>query len=276
MKNQLISAISKDLFISETQTVQPNLLLRTPLFSPAVKNKGSSHEVDYTDAFRELSIFKKEGYDSVSIEGKPLNIATDFKVWCGIAFAFAKYGFDTNEVELSFVEFVKLCGFNSRNCNSVMRSRIESSLDRLQSQQIKFKKKGATKGMVTSLVLKASFDSETDRVKLLGDSELWEVYRVDHQILVSLMVLSKLPRSESAQGIYLFLVGLPENPIPVTLQRLRERLALNMSVKESNRSIKAAISKLESIGYLCGEWVRFNGDAAYRISKRDKQLKVNA
>ncbi|EOX4795162.1 MULTISPECIES: RepB family plasmid replication initiator protein [Vibrio] len=270
--NQIINSIEESLYISKTDTVQPNVLLRTPLFVPVGKHKGTIVSNDITESFRTLELFKSEGYDSVIIEGKRLNPQTDFKVWCGIIFAFSKYGYDTDAINLPFSDFVKLCGYPSKRIDKNLRLQIEASLGRLQGQNIRFKRKDAKKSISTSLVLKASYDFDEDVVSLVGDKELWEVYRVDHQILVSLNVLQKIPKSETAQCLYLFIVGLPQNPLPITLSRMRARLLLNMPNKEANRSIKKAIEKLESIGYLKGEWVQFNGEAAYLVHVRDREL----
>ncbi len=272
MENQLFSAIEEKLYISATDSVQPNVLLRTPLFSPVGKKSDSRVANDLTEQFKDLEFFKLEGYDSVSVSGRKLNVQTDFKVWCGIIFAFSKYGHNTDKITFKFTEFVKLCGYEPRRFNQELRDQVGQSLERIQSQSLAFKTKDNSKLMATSLVHKAFYDTGEDIVTLVADPDLWEIYRIDRQILISLKVLEKLPRAETAQCLYLFFVSLPERPIPVTLSRMRERLRLKMADKEVNRSIRNAISKLESIGYLQGEWVKFNGESAYQIHKRDKAL----
>ncbi len=273
MENHLVKVVQDNLYISTTDTVQPNILLRTSLFSAVSRRETGRVASDVTESFRGLEVFRVEGYESVKISGAQLNVQTDFKVWCGIVFAFSKYGYSSDTIEFSFVEFVKLCGYNSRRINSNLREQIKASLIRIQSQSVQFTRKDSKKLMATSLVLKASYDVDKDTVLLMADPDLWEVYRVDEQILISLKVLNKVPRSEVAQCLYLFLVSLPERPIPITLSRMRDRLNLgDVPNKEVNRSIKKAIQLLESIGYLKGSWTHFNGEAAYKIDVRDRNL----
>jgi len=275
MENQLLNVLGEKLYVSDSTSVQPNVLLRTPIFTPVNKH-GSRHSgAELTESFRNLELFKQEGYESVYIEGLKLNVQTDFKVWCGIVFAFSKYGYKTESIQLKFTEFVKLCGYKSRRINKNLRQQVEGALERIQSQSLRFRTKDAKKSINTSLLLKSQYDTETDTITLMGDSSLWEVYRIDHQILVSFNVLNKIPRAETAQCLYLFMTGLPKNPIPITLSRMRDRLCLNMSVKEMNRSIRTAIKKLESIGYITGTWVKFNGESAYNVHSRDTELISN-
>jgi hypothetical protein len=241
-----------------------------PLFSP---RKGRSLiTTDATEDFQDLTLFKSEGYDSVSISGKTMNVQTDFKVWCGILLAFYKYGYNTDTVSLQFTEFAKFCGYKSKRLDLPLRQSIDEALGRLAGQTIHFKTKNAKRSKVTSLLLKSSLDFDNDKVSLTADSELWELYTIDHQILVSINVLQKLPRSETSQCLYLYLASLPKSPIPVTLVRMRDRVRLSMPIKECNRSIKQAIANLEKIGYLKGEWITWHGETAYQITNRDKTL----
>ncbi|MGL4446176.1 MAG: RepB family plasmid replication initiator protein, partial [Shewanella sp.] len=115
-----------------------------------------------------------------------------------------------------------------------------------------FRRKNTEKAVHTGMLLRAMYDGEADIVELMADETLWDLYRLDYQVLVSLRVLEKLPRAEVAQCLYLYFTSLPENPHPVSFERLRERLRLETSKKEANRKIKTGIQKLESIGYLSG------------------------
>lgn len=274
MENQLLECIGDNLYISKSDTVQPNVLLRMPLFTPVAKDKLASSmiESDMTAVLQNLELFKREGYDAVKISGFSMNMQTDFKVWAGIVLAFSKYGYNTNEVKLKFSEFLGLCGFPRSRSDSKTRKQIADSLFRIKSQTLSFTKKSAKSNINTGLLLKSHFDYEKDEIILLGDNDLWELYQLDHQILVSLDTLKKVSRSESAQCLYVFFASLPENPIPVTLSRMRERLMLTMVDKEVNRSIRTAIARLESIGYLSGSWTKFNNESAYHIYNRNRKL----
>ena len=262
------------LYSSISSSPQPNVLVRTALFSPVGQTtKGKHIESNVTESFRKVEYFSKEGYDTATIDGVQLNVQIDFKIWCGIVFAFSKYGINSNEVELKFTEFAGMCGYKSSRFNKKLRVQIEKSLDRLQGQKIRLRKNSATKFTATGLLLKASYDIDNDSITLMGDSNLWELYSLDYQILISLDILNKLPRAEVAQCLYLFFASLPEDPLPVSYERMQTRLNLKMIGKEVNRSIRNAINKLERLGYLTGVWTTFHGKKAYQITSRNRKLK---
>jgi hypothetical protein len=72
---QLITSIST--------SVQPNVLLRTGVFTPVGRkvNINSGTMMDLTTDLVNLELCQKEGYDSVTVRGTRLNVETDFKVW---------------------------------------------------------------------------------------------------------------------------------------------------------------------------------------------------
>jgi len=266
----------KLLIINSATSVQPNVLLRTGIFTP-VGRKTNLYEVKTQDLSNELvhlDLCKKEGYDLVTVKGQRLNVETDFRVWCGIVSVFSKYGYSSNTVKMTFSEFAKLCGYPSRRFDKNLRKQIGDSLERIQSQSMSFKRTNAEKAVHTGMLLRAMYDGEEDLVELMADQTLWDMYRLDHQVLVSLRVLEKLPRAEVAQCLYLYFTSLPENPHPVSFERLRERLRLETSKKEANRKIKTGIQKLESIGYLSGSFAVKNGEQYYLIDQRYKKLEA--
>ena len=58
------------LFSTEKASVQPNVLLRTPVFSPIGRSaKQAAEKKDLSIELRDLEICKKEGYDYISIQG---------------------------------------------------------------------------------------------------------------------------------------------------------------------------------------------------------------
>ncbi|HBC3506401.1 TPA: hypothetical protein KDZ07_004371 [Vibrio parahaemolyticus] len=275
-ENKLLSVISDNLSISNSHSIQPNILIRTPLFVPIARN--SNKEVstltkhDVSSEFRGISLYQREGYEYASIKGEKLNVRTDFRVWCGVIFAFSKYGYNTDCITMKLSEFTKFCGFSTQMLNAAFRKRIQESLERIQSQTVSMSTRDGKKATATSLLKKFIYDTDRDEILLEGDPELWELYRIDRQILISMKTLSKIPRAETAQCLYLFLASLPNDPIPVTMSRIRERLSLNMSNKEANRSIKNAIKTLEKIGYLEGKETEWNGEWAYQITDRNRAL----
>lgn len=270
LNNQLLK-------INSATSVQPNVLLRTGVFTPVGRrtNAAEFKSMDLTPDLVHLEICQKEGYDSVRVKGQRLNVETDFKIWCGIVLVFSQYAYSSNIVRLSFAEFAKYCGYPSRRFDKNLRKQIGESLERIQSQSLTFRRKDADKAVHTGMLLRAMYDGEADIVELMADETLWDLYTLDYQVLVSLRVLGKLPRAEVAQCLYLFFTSLPNNPHPVSFERLRERLRLETSKKEANRKIKTGIKKLESIGYIKGSFAVRNGEQYYLIDQRYKKLEAS-
>lgn len=257
-------------------SVQPNILLRTPVFKPIGRRTISAayKENDVSDVLRNLELSQTEGYDSVKIDGPELSVETDFKVWSGIVLAFTTYGIHTDEITMSFLEFAKFCNYKSNRFDANLRRQIDLSLARIRKQTLSFRRKNAVKGVHTGLLLRCEFDETTDRITLMADKTLWDLYTYDYQILVSMRVLEKLPRAEVAQCLYLFILSLPDKPVPISFSRFRERLQLKTSVKEANRAIRRGLYKLESIGFLSGSIMGRGGEYYYLIDNRNKKLRA--
>lgn len=279
-----LTASSVQLVCNDRNSVQPNILLRAPVFTPAgrppsEKNSKSEEEtLDVSHCLIDLELCKTEGYDKITIQGPKLNIETDFKVWCGIIFSFTKYGKDGNKIVLSFTEFAKLCGYPAKRFDKNLRFQISNSLDRIQEQKLRFLRKSSEnpKGVSTGLVLRSEYDGDpkVDKVELLADETLWDLYRFDYQILVSLEVLSLLPRSEVAQTLYLYFLSLPLNPHPISFTRLRERLQLNTSDYEANRRISLALQKLRKIRFLDYSILTKNRERYVLLEVRSNKLSL--
>lgn len=275
-RSTMISERSKsDSLVSNHLTsVQSNILLRTGVFAPVGRRFSGKYKVlDLSEDFRSLELCRKEGYDTVVIKGVRLNIETDFKVWCGVVLSFNKFGEKTNKITLKFGEFAKYCGYASKRFDHNLRKQIGDSLGRIRSQTLSFELKGQVKGVHTGLLYKAEYDEFADKVVLMADESLWDLYSMNYQVLDSMKVLARLPRAEVAQCLYLYLLSLPQNPVPVSFGRLRERLQLQATTKEANRRIKEGLQKLESIGLLKGSIVYKNREAYYIIEDRIKSLK---
>ena len=266
----------KTLVITSATSVQPNVMLRTGVFTPVGRTTDATEvkTLDLSADLISLDLCQTEGYDHVQMRGPRLNIETDFRVWCGIVFVFATQGYSANTVKLPFSEFARKCGYPSRRFDANLRRQIGDSLARIQGQKMSFRRKSAEKAVHTGMLLRAMYDGEEDVVELMADETLWDLYRLDHQVLVSLQILKMLPRAEVAQTLYLFFSSLPNNPVPVSFERLRERVRLETSDKEANRKIKQGIMKLQAIGYLSGSFLTKNRQQYYIVHGRVKQLAV--
>ncbi|MGR5308220.1 RepB family plasmid replication initiator protein [Vibrio mediterranei] len=265
---------------SKNTSIQPSVLLRTPIFSPVGrKTNVTIVEDDLSKELSQLEICKKEGFDRVVLKGPALNMETDFRLWCGLLRVFSSNDLKLEEIRVSFKKFCELCGYPPSRMRARLRESIKASLSRISMKRVEMDKMVDDKLKVlnTGLVLKAYLDEEADEVILLGDPQLWELYRIDHQILVSQLVLQALPRSETAQALYVFFCSLPENPLPVSMERLRARCNLALAKeKEQNRSIRNAIQKLENIGYLKGKWEEWRGKDCYHVQSRDTKMTLNS
>lgn len=239
--------------VNSTSTVQPVALMRLGLFVPTLKSTGKSkanrkNVTDATEELVQLSIAKSEGYTDVRITGSRLDMDTDFKVWLGIIRSMSEYGVKKDTLELSFVEFVKMCGFDSRRSNKKMRDRISNSLFKLASVTLQFQSE--TKGWTTHLVQSAFYDINEDIVEIKAEPKLFELYHMDRRVLLRLKAIDALQRKESAQALYTYIESLPQNPAPISMKRMRDRLNLTSNVYTQNHTISKAMEQLRDIGYL--------------------------
>ncbi|HIC9392233.1 TPA: RepB family plasmid replication initiator protein [Salmonella enterica] len=239
--------------VNSTSTVQPVALMRLGLFVPTLKSTGKSKanrkNVTYaTEELVQLSIAKSEGYTDVRITGSRLDMDTDFKVWLGIIRSMSEYGVKKDTLELSFVEFVKMCGFDSRRSNKKMRDRISNSLFKLASVTLQFQSE--TKGWTTHLVQSAFYDINEDIVEIKAEPKLFELYHMDRRVLLRLKAIDALQRKESAQALYTYIESLPQNPAPISMKRMRDRLNLTSNVYTQNHTVRKAMEQLRDIGYL--------------------------
>ncbi|HBW2224517.1 TPA: RepB family plasmid replication initiator protein [Klebsiella quasipneumoniae subsp. quasipneumoniae] len=239
--------------VNSTSTVQPVALMRLGLFVPTLKSTARSktnrkNVTDATEELVQLSIAKSEGYNDVRITGSRLDMDTDFKVWLGIIRSMSEYGVKKDTLELSFVEFVKMCGFDTRRSNKKMRDRISNSLFKLASVTLKFQSE--TKGWTTHLVQSAFYDITEDRIEIKAEPKLFELYRMDRRVLLRLKAIDALQRKESAQALYTYIESLPQNPAPISMKRMRDRLNLTSNVYTQNHTVRKAMEQLRDIGYL--------------------------
>lgn len=273
MKNNVLSLLDVLASKGETKltpnknsTVQPVALMRLGLFVPSLKRKGKNTDSVTIDASEELSkldIAQAEGYSNITISGPRLSMETDFKVWVAVILSFSKYGRDTNTIELPFSEFATFAGYPDKEKTRVLRERISDSLTRLRGTTISLSSKNKDKLTVTGLLQKGNWDVKADIIKLTADESLWELYQVDNQVLLQMFVLRKLANKGTAQALYTFIESLPRKPIPLSFDRIKQRLVLTSPQNQQNRIIKKAVEELIATGYL---------DAS--IQKRDKDWHV--
>jgi hypothetical protein len=263
---------------THSSTVQPVALMRLGLFVPTLKRKGQKVEsvtIDASDELAKLEIAQAEGYTNIKIHGPRLTMETDFKVWIAIILCFAKYGLNTNTIELTFSQFASMAGYPDKEKNSVLRRRIADSLTRLRGTTISLSSKNAGKHLATGLLQIGKFDAEADKIKLVGDEQLWELYRVDHQVLLQLAVLKRLANKGSAQALYTFIESLPEKPFPLSFERIKRRLNLTTPDGQQNRTIKKAVDDLIAAGYLDASVTKKGKDWHLLIHRRNPRCDLS-
>lgn len=258
-------------------TVQPVALMRLGVFVPTLKSlrnskKNTLSTTDATEELTRLSLAKAEGFDKVEIIGPRLDMDNDFKTWVGIIHSFAKHKVIGDKVQLSFVEFVKLCGIPSSRSSKKLRERISPSLKRIAGTVISFTSQ--TKEYTTHLVQSAYYDTEKDIVILQADPRLFELYQFDRKVLLQLKAINALKRRESAQALYTYIESLPKNPAPISIARLRARLNLKSPVFSQNQTVRRAMEQLKEIGYLDYTELQRGRSVYFNVHYRRPKLKA--
>lgn len=129
-----------------------------------------------------------------------------------------------------------------------MRDRISNSLFKLASVTLKFQSE--TKGWTTHLVQSAYYDITEDIVEIKAEPKLFELYHMDRRVLLRLKAIDALQRKESARALYTYIESLPQNPAPISMKRMRDRLNLTSNVYTQNHTVRKAMEQLRDIGYL--------------------------
>ncbi|HEM7555808.1 TPA: RepB family plasmid replication initiator protein, partial [Serratia marcescens] len=132
--------------------------------------------------------------------------------------------------------------------NKKMRDRISNSLFKLASVTLKFQSE--TKGWTTHLVQSAFYDINEDIVEIKAEPKLFELYHMDRRVLLRLKAIDALQRKESAQALYTYIESLPQDPAPISMKRMRDRLNLTSNVYTQNHTVRKAMEQLRDIGYL--------------------------
>lgn len=259
---------------NSNKTVQPVALLRLSVFTPVSPRERGKRDflIDASDELSSLEVARREGYTDIKIQGAKLNMSTDFKTWVGIISAFSIYGFTSEKITLPFTEFARMCGLRPTDINQRARKRLFDSMFNLSSVTLSFRSKDGKKAMVTHLVQKAKLDTDTDQVEIVGDPNLWELYRYDHKVLLGLKALGELSRKEAAQSLYIYFESMPSGTLFVSLKRLRERLAMQSRVCDQNVVVRRAMADLVSIGYLEFSEVKKGREVQFIINSRSPKL----
>ncbi|EJV1665075.1 TPA: replication initiation protein [Proteus mirabilis] len=256
-----------------SSTVQPIALLRLGLFVPTVRS--GSREATGMDASDDLTLHfaEKEGYSDILITGRRLDVETDFKVWMGIVSCLFDYKPNhKGYAVIPFDEFIERCGYPKSRLSKRFRKLIEDSIYRLASTTMKFSRAtddDRINSHILHLIEAGKFSHADDMVHIKPTPELAELYSVDYKKILKVRTLEKLGRKETAKALYLFLEALPENPYPISMQRLKDRLALKSASNVQNSVIRKAMKQLEEIGYLEYTEKKAGHKIEFKIHKRN-------
>ena len=256
------------------KTVQPVALLRLSVFTPVSPRERGKRDftIDASEELSSLELARSEGYTNIKITGMRLSMSTDFKTWIGIIQAFSKYGYSSDKIELPFTEFASMCGLSSSDINKRARVRLRESMANIAGVVLSFSDKTGDKFTITHLVQKATLDPKRDVIELIGDPDMWELYRYDHKVLLGLKVLGELSRKEAAQSLYIYFESMPSGPLFVSMKRLRDRLMMQSRVCDQNAVIRRALADLERIGYLEYSEMKKGREIAFNITGRHPKL----
>ncbi|HGX3708909.1 TPA: RepB family plasmid replication initiator protein [Escherichia coli] len=270
--------------ISTTESsVQVVPLMRLGVFVPTLKSTDKSKltvtSVDASKDLRSLSLYQAEGFEKVLITGPRLDMDTDFKVWVGIISVLTDGCYPTTKngnIIVPFSEFAKRCGYPRARMKKELREKLKGSIKKIMSTVVEFSRDSGKPTEVTKMVQlmgESTIDIKNDLAVLTPSMSLKDLYASEYKVLLKLKALKSLARKESAQALYLYLEGLPANPVPVKIERLRERLNLTSSIPLQNSTIRKAMKQLEDIGYLQYQELKKGREIAFEIIKRNPKLK---
>lgn len=262
--------------INSSSTVHPNVLLRTPVFTPTTRAKTRSGRSVNLGKMEELLVGEMEGYTNIKIHGLRLSVETDFRIWCGLVRVIQESGYRaTGDISLPFSAFARICGYDVKRIDNVLRDRIKTSMTRIMTQVVEFSNKDGSSTTLVNLVTKAVLDQKNDLIVITPCPSLWRLYKMDYTTFIKQKVINALPRSELAVCLYMYIQSMPANPGLRSMTRLRERMRLTGEIKSQNRSIMNGLEKLREIGYLKYHIKVNKRDSFLKIDARDPKLKLN-
>lgn len=73
---------------------------------------------------------------------------------------------------------------------------------------------------------------------------------MDRRVLLRLKAIDALQSKESAQALYTYIESLPQNPVPISMKRMWDRLNLTSNIYTQNHTVRKAMTQLKDIGRL--------------------------
>lgn len=241
MKVVKIAETKKNIYISKEFVSYPRSLLATHMF--AIKDRAKEIVIERTDY---------EGYKSVKIMGKPLNLGIDFKL---VAAAIKKINESTNNVAtITFKEFYSDVDFfndQPQNNNKEFINRVDASCERIASIRVRIEDK---LGRIThGALFTIGIDPVDNCIRIEANGIMKELFLIDTNAIynIDFKTYSRL-KKEYSKKLYMFYlthnIGI-ENKF--SIEMLKERLLCEtMEDKFFNENVSDANDELVSVGFL--------------------------
>lgn len=232
-----------------------NLFLVAPLFTPCSRN------LKPENSYRSIKIKDQFGY-SVDVTGSRLNMSVDFPIWSNIIRLVMEE--ESNQINMHYIDFAKILGYNRKNLGQALRKRIKESLIRLKSQTIVLE--NDDEDVVMGLLDHGLIKKQTKEVIITVNKSVLEFYQHDRFKLIDLDYYNTL-QNEITKALYLYYENHKNIVYPIKLNNIKDRLNLvTKNEKEINRQIKNGHKNLQEVGYL--------KEFDYVLKKREKYIKV--
>jgi len=250
-------------YLPKNKSPISNLFLVAPLFTPCSRN------IKAEDKYREIRIEDQFGY-SVEVLGPRLNMSVDFPIWSH--FIRLVIESQSNEINMHYVDFAKILGYNRKNLGAVLKNRIRESIIRLSSQTIITEddhEDGEEK--IISLLDSGVIKKKTKEVSVVVNKEAIRLYKIDRFQLIDLEFYNNL-QNEITKALFLYYENHGHIVYPLKLENIITRLNLvSKNDKEINRQIKNGHKNLVDVNYLSDfDYDKKNGSRYIHVKKGSK------
>lgn len=246
-------------YLPKNKSPISNLFLVAPLFTPCSRNIKSA------DKYREIRIEDQFGY-SVEVRGPRLNMSVDFPIWSHFIRLVVQG--ETNEINMHYVDFAKILGYDRKNLGAVLKNRIKESIIRLCSQTVIMDGDSEDDEKIINLLDSGTIKKKTKEVSVVVNNEAIKLYKSDRFQLIDLEFYNNL-KNEITKALFLYYENHGKVVYPLKLENIKTRLNLvSKNDKEINRQIKTGHNNLVDVKYLSNfEYAKRNGVKYIEVKK---------
>lgn len=243
-----------------------NMFLVAPLFTPCSRNLKSG------DKYREVKVKDEFGY-SVEIKGMRLNMSVDFPIWSHIMRLVMEK--QTNKIQMSYIDFAKILGYNRKNFGNALKERIKESLVRLRSQVIITEEvDDEDDDEIMGLLDNGTIKKKSKEVVVVVNKRIIDLYKADRFKLIDQSFYNDLD-NEITKALYLYYENHGNVVYPIKLSQIKSRMILvTKNEKEINRQIRQAHDNLVTANYLeTYEYTKKNKERYVEVKKKANKRK---